>query len=140
MLVYFFHRGYDAFDHLAFRLLGKQANTEINDGFHKFISSIPIDERNSIYNDDLECIGSGLFAKENTYQCNKIIYSTHIDHSDYLKKYEESHGIKDLNPIWVLTQSPRPETTDEYLIANYTLADSIPGGEFDPIWCWRKNP
>ena len=31
------------------------------------------------------------------------------------------------------------EATDEYMATHYILADSIPGGEYDPIWCWKKN-
>ena len=131
--------GYDAMDHLLFRLRGKTANTEINDGFHSFVSSLPSDERKSIYNAGLNHLGAGLFADENIYQCNRIIYKGHTDISKRLQDYEATHGIKDLKPIWVLTQSPRPEASDDYLAQNYTLADSIPGGEFNPIWCWKKN-
>ena len=139
MVVYLIHIGYDAIDHLAFRLLGKQANTELNDGFHRFVTSLPADERKSIYNAGLSCVGSGLFADENIYQCNRFIYTTHLDHSDYLLKYEETHGIKDLQPAWILTQTQTPEAADEYMATHYTLADTIPGGEYDPIWCWKRN-
>ena len=140
MVLYFFHTGYDAIDHLAFRMMGKKANTEINDGFHRFVSSLPLNERGSIYNEGMSHnIGPGLFANENICQCNRILYKRHLDYSSNLRKYEATHGIKDLKPIWVLTQSPRPEASDDYLAQNYTLADSIPGGEFDPIWCWKKN-
>lgn len=131
--------GYDAADVLLFRLRGKKANTEINDGFHHFVSSIPLKERKSIYNAGLNHLGAGLFAAENIYQCNRIIYKGHTDISKRLQDYEATHGIKDLRPIWVLTQSPRPKATDEFMQTNYTLADSIPGGEFNPIWCWKKN-
>lgn len=131
--------GYDAADVLLFRLRGKMANTEINDGFHHFVSSLPSEERKSIYNAGLNHLGAGLFADENIYQCNRIIYKSHTDISKRLQEYEATHGIKDLQPIWVLTQGPRPETPNDYMAHNYTLADSIPGGEFDPIWCWKKN-
>lgn len=131
--------GYDAADVLLFRLRGKKANTEINDGFHRFVSSIPFKERKSIYNAGLNHLGAGLFAAENIYQCNRIIYKGHTDISKRLQDYEATHGIKDLRPIWVLTQSPRPKATDEFMQTNYTLTDSIPGGEFNPIWCWKKN-
>lgn len=131
--------GYDAVDHLLFRLRGKKANTEINDGFHRFISSLPSNERKSIYNAGLNHIGAGLFADENIYQSNRIIYKGHTDISKRLQDYEATHGIKELQPIWVLTQSSRPKVSDEYMAHHYTLADSIPGGEFDPIWCWKKN-
>ena len=131
--------GYDATDVLLFRLRGKKANTETNDGFHRFVSSLPLIERESIYNAGLNHIGAGLFADENIYQCNRIIYKSHTDISKRLQDYEATHGIKDLQPIWVLTQSPRPKASDDYMAQNYTLADSIPGGEFDPIWCWKKN-
>lgn len=139
VIIHSFYLGYDAVDHLLYCLKGKQANTELNDGFHRFISSISIAERKSIYNAGLNHMGAGLFADEQLYQCNRIIYKSHSEISSHLREFEATHGIKDLRPIWVLTQSPRPEATDEYLIANYTLADSIPGGEFDPIWCWKKN-
>lgn len=131
--------GYDAADILLFRLRGKKANTEINDGFHRFVSSLPSNERKSIYNAGLNHLGAGLFADENIYQCNRIIYGSHFEISNHLREYEVTHGIKDLQPTWVLTQSPRPEATDEYMQTHYTLADSIPGGEFDHIWCWKKN-
>lgn len=131
--------GYDAVDHLLFRLKGKKADTELNDGFHRFISSIPAEEQRSIYNAGISHMGAGLFADENIYQCNRIIYMGHLDISSHLRKYLETHGIEDLQPIWVLTQSPRPEIKDEYLKNNYTLSDSISGGQFDPIWCWKKN-
>ncbi len=131
--------GYDAVDHLLFRIRGKKANTEINDEFHRFVSSLPSEERKSIYNAGLNHMGAGLFADENIYQCNRIIYKSHTDISKHLQDYEATHGIKDLHPIWVLTQSPRPKATDKFMQTNYTLADSIPGGEFDPIWCWKKN-
>ena len=132
-------RGYDAADYLLFRLRGKTANnTELKDGFHRFISSIEPKERTSIYNYRLEFMGSGLFADENICQCNRIIYQRHYDISSRLQQYEATHGIKDLQPIWVLTQSPRPVANDEYLSTHYTLTDSIPGGEFDPIWCWKR--
>ena len=131
--------GYDAADVLLFRLRGKKANTEINDGFHRFISSLSSNERKSIYNAGLNHMGAGLFADENIYQCNRIIYKGHTTISKRLQEYEATHGIKELQPTWILTQSPRPEEADEYMITHYTLADSIPGGEFDPIWCWKKN-
>ncbi len=130
---------YDAADLLLFRLRGKTANTEINDGFHRFVSNLPQEEQKSIYNAGLNHIGAGLFADENIYQCNRIIYGGHVAISPRLQEYEKTHGIKELHPVWVLTQGPRPEPADEYLDANYTLADSIPGGEFDPIWCWKKT-
>lgn len=131
--------GYDATDVLLFRLRGKKANTETNDGFHRFVSSLPLIERESIYNAGLNHIGAGLFADENIYQCNRIIYKGHTDISKRLQDYEATHGIKDLQPIWVLTQSSRPKASDDYMAQNYTLADSIPGGEFNPIWCWKKK-
>ena len=131
--------GYECADLLLFRLRGKQANTELNDGFHRFVSSIPANEQKSIYNDGLNHMGAGLFADEGLYQCNRIIYGGHTVLSPRLQEYESSHGIKDLQPIWVLSQSPSPEVTGEYMKTHYTLADSIPGGEFDPIWCWKRN-
>ena len=133
------HFGYDAIDHLIYRLRGKKANTEINDGFHRFISSINTDERKSIYNYNVDGYGPGMFANENTYQCNRIIHLTHLSVSTRLREYVKNHGIKEFQPIWVLTQGPRPEATDEFMQTNYTLSDSIPGGEFDPIWCWKRN-
>ena len=54
-------------------------------------------------------------------------------------KYETTHGIDALQPVWILTQTPSPEATDDYMATHYTLADSIPGGEFDPIWCWKRT-
>ena len=138
IIIYALNVGYDAVDHLAFRLMGKKADTVINDGFHRFVESIEPEERNSIYNAGLNCMGAGMFVDENIHQCNRFIYN-HFDISDHLREYAETHGIKDLQPVWVLTQSPRPEATDEYMRNNYTLADSIPGGQFDPIWCWKKN-
>ena len=138
-LLYSCFIGYDAADFLLFRLRGKTANTEINDGFHHFIESIPENERKSIYNAGLNHLGAGLFADENTYQCNRIIYGGHVNISTRLQEYQKTHGIKDLQPIWVLTQGSKPVAQDEYMQSHYTLADSIPGGEFDPIWCWKKN-
>ena len=131
--------GYDAADVLLFRLRGKTAKTEINDGFHRFVSTLPSNEHRSIYNAGLNHMGAGLFADENIYQCNRIIYKSHTDISKRLQDYETTHGIKEIRPIWILTQSPRPEASDDYMAHNYTLADSIPGGEFDPIWCWKRK-
>ncbi len=139
VIIHSIYLGYDEADHLLFRLRGKKANTELNDGFHRFVSSIPPDERKIIYNAGLNHMGAGLFADENIYQCNRIIYGGHSELSPHLRKYEATHGIKDVQPVWVLTQGPRPEANDEYLATHYTLADSIPGGEFDPIWCWKRN-
>ena len=130
---------YEAADLLLFRLRGKNANTEINDGFHRFVSSLPSNERKSIYNAGLNHLGAGLFADENIYQCNRIIYKGHTNISPRLQLYGQTHGIKDLQPVWVLTQSPRPKATDKYMQTNYTLTDSILGGEFAPIWCWKRN-
>lgn len=138
IIVYAINIGYDAIDHLVFRMRGKQADTVVNDGFHRFIESLPTNERKSIYNNGLNCMGAGMFVDENIYQCNRFIYN-HFDISDHLREYAETHGIKDLQPAWVLTQSPRPEANDEYLANNYILTDSIPGGQFDPIWCWKKK-
>ncbi len=138
IVIYSLRIGYDAIDHLAFRLMGKKADTVINDGFHRFVESITPEERNSIYNAGLNCMGAGMFVDENIHQCNRFIYN-HFDISDHLREYAETHGIKDMQPIWVLTQSPRPKTNDEHLATNYILADSIPGGQFDPIWCWKRN-
>ncbi|MBO7489159.1 MAG: hypothetical protein J6T88_02660 [Bacteroidales bacterium] len=138
IIIYSIKIGYDAIDHLVFRLRGKQADTVINDGFHRFIESIASEERNSIYNAGLNHMGAGMYVNENIYQCNRFIYN-HFDISDHLREYAESHEIKDIKPVWVLTQGPRPETPDEYLATHYTLADSIPGGQFDPIWCWKRN-
>lgn len=129
---------YEAADHLLFRLRGKTANTEINDGFHRFASALPNEERKSIYNNGLNHMGAGLFADENIYQCNRIIYGGHVNISPRLQEYQNTHGIKELQPIWILTQGPKPVANDEYMQSHYTLADSIPGGEFDPIWCWKK--
>lgn len=139
MVLYFVHTGYDAIDHLAFRIMGKQANTEIHDDFHRFVSSIPSYERRSIYNEGLSHnIGPGLFARENIYQCNRILYKRHLDYSNSLQEYEVTHGIKDLQPIWILTQGPIPQANNEYMRNHYTLVDSISGGEYEPIWCWRR--
>lgn len=138
IIIYALNVGYDAVDHLVFRLRGKQADTIINDGFHRFVESISPEERKSIYNAGLNCMGAGMFVDENIHQCNRFIYN-HFDISDHLREYAESHEIKDIKPVWVLTQGPRPETPDEYLATHYTLADSIPGGQFDPIWCWKRN-
>lgn len=143
-LLYSCFVGYEAADHLLFRLRGKTANTEINDGFHRFIKSIPENECKSIYNNGLNHMGAGLFADENIYQCNRIIYasiyySIHTDISPRLQEYQKTHGIEQLKPIWVLTQGPKPIASDEYMQTHYSLTDSIPGGEFDPIWCWKKN-
>ena len=131
--------GYDAADHLLFRLRGKKANTELNDGFHRFVLSIPPNERKSIYNNGLNNMGAGLFADELIFQCNRFLSKEHLKKSSYLSEYETNHGINALKPIWVLTQSPRPEATDEYMHTHYTLADSISGGEYEPIWCWKRN-
>lgn len=131
--------GYEAADHLLFRLRGKTANTEINDGFHRFIESIPENERKSIYNAGLNHLGAGLFANENTYQCNRIIYGGHVAISPRLQEYQKNNGIKELQPAWVLTQGSKPIASDEYMQTHYTLTDSISSGEFDPIWCWKKN-
>lgn len=139
LIVFSGHIGYDAADTLLFRLRGKSAETELNDGFHRFISSLSSNEHKSIYNAGLNHIGAGLFADENIYQSNRIIYKGHTDISKRLQDYEATHGIKELQPIWVLTQSSRPEALDDYMAQNYTLADSIPGGEFNPIWCWKKK-
>ena len=133
------HFGYDAIDHLVFRLRGKKARTEMTDGFHQFINTISISERKSIYNVDVDGFGPGMFAKENTYQCNRIIHLTHLSVSPRLREYVKTHSIKEFQPIWVLTQSQKPEAVDEYMQTHYTLFDSIPGGEFDPIWCWKRN-
>jgi len=130
---------YEAADHLLFRLRGKTANTEINDGFHRFIKSIPENERKSIYNAGLNHLGAGLFADENIYQCNRIIYGGHVNISSRLQEYQKTHGIEELQPIWILTQGSKPIASGEYMQTHYTLSDSIPGGEFDPIWCWKKN-
>ena len=131
--------GYSAIDCLAHRVLGKPANTELNDGFHKFVSSLTPEERKSIYNENLNHIGPGMFAKENICQCNRFLYKHHYESSPRLREYYKAHNLVNLQPIWVLTQSPRPETTDEYLTTHYAIADSIPGSEFDPIWCWKKT-
>lgn len=131
--------GYDAADLFLFRILNKKSDTELKDGFHNYIKSIPYEERLSIYNRDLCHIAPCLFANENICQYNRIVSLIHISVSPRLKKYETTHGIKDLQPVWVLTQSPRPEANDDYLATHYTLADSIPGGQFDPIWCWKRN-
>lgn len=139
LIVFSGHIGYDAADALLFRLRGKSAETELNDGFHRFVSSLSSDECKSIYNAGLNHLGAGLFADENIYQCNRIIYKGHTDISTHLQEYETKHSIKDMQPIWILTQSPRPEAIDDYMQTNYALTDSIPGGEFDPIWCWKKN-
>lgn len=138
-LLYSCFIGYDAADLLLFRLRGKTANTEINDGFHRFVSELPANEHKSIYNNGLNHMGAGLFADENIYQCNRIIYGGHVKISPRLQEYQKTHGIKDLQPIWVLTQGSKPVAQDEYMQSHYTLTDSIPGGEFDPIWCWKKN-
>lgn len=138
LLVYAGRTGYDAADHLAFRLMGKKADTEINDGFHRFINTIPEEERHSIYNAGLNSMGAGLFADESLYQCNRFIYE-HFDISPHLQKYVKTHGIKELQPAWILTQGQQPVAVNDYMSTHYVLADSIPGGQFDPIWCWKKN-
>lgn len=131
--------GYNAIDYLLFRLKGRTSyNIELKDGFHRFVTSIDPNERKSIYNSELYHMGSSLFADENIYQCNRFIYQDHIDLSPKFQEYAETHGIKELQPIWILTQSPRPEISDDYFATHYTIADSIPGGEYAPIWCWRK--
>ena len=131
--------GYNAVDCLAHRLLGNPVNTELNDGFHRFVTSISPEERESIYNENLNHMGAGLFADERICQCNRFLSKHHYESSPRLNDYYKTHGIKELQPTWILTQSPRPVLTDDYMACNYTLADSIPGGEFDNIWCWKKN-
>lgn len=141
LLLYSVRLSHTATDLLLFRLRGKQSNTELIDGFHRYVTSLTPGERLSIYKEELNYMGSTLFANEEISQCNRFIYRNHVKISPRFKIYAKSHGIKDLRPIWILTQSPQPEATDEYMSAHYTLADSIPGGEFDPIWCWRlKKP
>lgn len=131
--------GYNSIDLLAFRLLGKQSETELKDGFHNFISSLSSIEQKSIYNYGLTHYESCLFAHENIYQCNRIVYKVHLKNSTHLQDHERMHGIKVMQPEWVLIQSPIPEATDDWLKVHYILADSINGGAFDPIWCWKKN-
>ncbi len=128
---------YDAIDLLFFRLRGKKANTELNDEFHRFVTSLPEDERNSIYNAGLNHMGAGLFAKERVYQCNRFIYKNHYLISKRLFNYSLSHGIDNLKPTWVLTQGTKHEIEDKYLLSHYIISDSIPGGEYDTIWCWH---
>lgn len=131
--------GYSTIDLCAFRLLGKQSDTALKDGFHDFVAPMSSVERKSIYNLSLNHYESCLFAYENIYQCNRIVYRVHVSVSPRLQAYEKTHGVKDIQPIWVLTQGPIPETTDEYMKLNYSLADSISGGPFDPVWCWKKK-
>lgn len=130
---------HDPADRLVVNLLRKPINTELYDGFHRFVNSIPEKQRHNIYNASLNHMGSGLFAKENIYQCNRIIYAYHVEISPRLQEYEKNHTIKDLQPDWILTQTPKNISTDSYMLAHYTIVDSIPGGEFDSIWCWRKK-
>lgn len=125
-------------DLLLYRFTKEPPHVERHEGFHKFVSSLPEEEKHSIYNAGLNHMGAGLFADENIYQCNRIIFNGHLNVSSRLREYEETHGIKDLQPIWILTQSQRPETSSEYMATRYTLADSIPGCEFAPIWCWKR--
>ena len=139
LLLYSVRLSYTSADLLLFRLRGKQSNTELIDGFHQFVTSITPEERLSIYKEELSYMGTTLFANENICQCNRFIYRNHIRISPRFQMYAKTHGIKDLQPIWVLTQGPRPEATDEYMHTHYTLADSIPAGEYEPIWCWKRN-
>lgn len=130
---------YDAVDLLVFRLRGKKANTELNDGFHRFVTSLPEDERNSIYNAGLNHMGAGLFADERIYQCNRIISRHYIEISPKLKAYEETHSIEQIQPTWVIMQGDKTDSTIQYLITHYMIADTISGGEYAPIWCWKKT-
>lgn len=138
ILMQCFLDGYSAIDCLVNRLKGNPPNTELHDGFHRFVSSLPEKERQSIYNAGLNHMGAGLFADENIYQCNRFVSNSHILSSKRLSDYEQSHGLDIIKPVWVLTQAPSPTTDNTYFQHNYRLADSIPGGEFDTIWCWKK--
>ncbi|MDO4189834.1 MAG: hypothetical protein Q4D29_12695, partial [Lachnospiraceae bacterium] len=131
--------GYSALDCLAHRFIGDSPNSELNDGFHQFVFSIPKNEKNSIYNAGLNHMGAGLFADENIYQCNRFVSYSHVLSSQRLSKYEQSHGLDVIKPVWVLTQGADPSTDNIYLLHYYKVIDSIPGGEFDPIWCWKKK-
>lgn len=139
ILLFTAYLGRNAIDLLAFRLKGKPANTELNDGFHRFISSMQPEERKSIYNAGLNHLGAGLFADENIYQCNRFIYKNHYLISKRLYNYSLTHGIDRLRPTWVLTQEPKHKIEDKYLLSHYIISDSIPGGEYDTIWCWHKK-
>lgn len=139
IIVFSLYLGSDAADLLLFRIRGKEANTELNDGFHRFVSSIPPEERKSIYNAGLNHMGAGLFADENIYQCNRFIYKNHYLISKRLYNYSLTHGIDRFRPTWVLTQEPKHKIEDKYLLSHYIISDSIPGGEYDTIWCWHKK-
>ena len=139
LLLYSVRLSHTAADLLLFKLRGKHSHTELIDGFHQFISSMSPNERSSIYKTETSYMVSTLFANENICQCNRFIYNNHIKLSPRFQKYAKTHGIKDLQPVWVLTQSQQPKAIDEYMRTHYTLADSIPGGEHDPIWGWKRT-
>ena len=124
---------------IASRLLGRRPDITMHEQFHEFIRQMPAAERKSIYNAGLNHMGAGLLADEQVCQCNRIIYRSHKSDSKRLAAYEAEHTLADMNPVWVLVQEAPDRMTLSTIEAKYHPADTIPGGEFPDIVCYRRN-
>jgi len=131
--------GYSSFDRLVVRLRGIEVPRNSHDDFHRFVSSIPQDECDSIYN--LYAYPLYFFVEENLVQCNRFIMDRHLDLSPKLREYDSNHGIAEKQPIWILANdlSSLNEENWQFLMDNYCIKDSIIANfDLGYVYCYRR--
>lgn len=132
--------GYSSFDRLVVRLRGIDVPRNSHDDFHRFVSDLSNDERQSIYN--LYGYPLYFFVEENLVQCNRFVMSRHLELSPRLKAYDDVHGIAEKEPIWVLANDLSSLNADnqQYLNENYSVVDSIIGNfDLGYVYCYKRN-
>lgn len=126
-----------AIDLVLTKVLGRYEIDQINVDFHRFISNMPEEERESIYN--VWALPMQYFADEHIVQCNRIVLPSHLE-TDRLAKEEEKHGISEKRPQWVLISNDSYKLDDEnlqYLMEHYQVQDSLRKSG-DKVYCYYK--
>lgn len=132
--------GYSAIDCFAFRVLGKKADTAVNDSFHDFVSTLSDEERGSIWNYNLGTQWPERFAEEDLVQCNRFLTERHIVLLERFIEYSKTHNIKTHHPQWVMIQNvDQINSLDrDYIIGNYQIKYCI-CHEDGMVGCFKKK-
>lgn len=139
LIVFSFYCDYSAIDNLVARLNNKVVSYKDSD-FHRFVTSLPEEERCSIFNE--YAFPVHYFVEEQLVQCNRLVLPGHIQSSKKLYEDECNHGFCELAPRWVLLPQGAGLTDQkamEYLRSDYLLVDSIKSPLGSYVHCYKMK-
>lgn len=139
LIVFSFYCDYSAIDNLVARLNNKVVSYKDSD-FHRFVTSLPEEERCSIFNE--YAFPVRYFVEEQLVQCNRLVLPGHIQSSKKLYEDECNHGFCELAPRWVLLPQGAGLTDQkamEYLRSDYLLVDSIKSPLGSYVHCYKMK-